>query len=104
MIDRPVTPGLGMSLMLCYICDMARGPSGRVIVEMEPSVKRALHARLVSEGRSLKEWFLECAEAYLYPPQQSLPLETGEQPAQGYAGAAGKGRKTTHKEKARRHE
>lgn len=57
---------------------MARGPSGRVVIEVEPSLKRALHAQLVSEGRSLKEWFLECAESYLDPPQQSLPLQLGE--------------------------
>lgn len=51
---------------------------------MEPILKRALHARLVSEGRSMKDWFLECAEAYLDPAQQSLPLELGEPPAPTY--------------------
>lgn len=70
--------------MSCYISDMARGPSGRIIVEMEPSLKRALHARLAAEGRSLKDWFLERAEAYLDPPQQSLSLQLGEPPSPTY--------------------
>ena len=73
-----------MCQMSCYICDMARGPSGRVIIEMEPSLKRALHARLVAEGRSLKDWFLECAESYLDPAQQSLPLHLSDTPRPTY--------------------
>lgn len=70
--------------MSCYICDMARGPSGRVIIEMEPTLKRALHARLVAEGRSLKDWFLECAESYLDPAQRSLPLKVSDVPRPAY--------------------
>lgn len=66
--------------MLCYIIYMARGPSGRVVVEMEPALKRALHARLVSEGRSLKDWFLECAASYLDNMQQSLPMQFSDAP------------------------
>ena len=75
-----------MCRMSCYIYDMARGPSGRIIVEMEPSLKRALHARLVAEGRSLKDWFLECAESYLDHAQQSLPLQIGDSPSPTYGG------------------
>ena len=63
---------------------MARGPSGRVIIEMEPALKRALHARLVADGRSLKDWFLECAEAYLGPAQRPLPLKIGDVPHPHY--------------------
>ena len=44
---------------------MARGPSGRVVVEASPELKRRLHSRLVANGRSLKDWFLEHANAYL---------------------------------------
>jgi hypothetical protein len=81
--------------MSCYILHMARGPSGRVIIEMEPTLKRALHARLVSEGRSLKDWFLECADAYLDPAQQTLPLELGEPPSPDYRPAERTKRKPT---------
>lgn len=75
-----------MCLRACYICDMARGPSGRIVVEMEPSLKRALHARLVAEGRSMKDWFLECAASYLDPAQQSLPQHINEPPGPTYGG------------------
>jgi hypothetical protein len=51
---------------------------------MEPAIKRALHARLVSEGRSLKDWFLECAESYLNPAQTTLRFEIREPPSPPY--------------------
>jgi len=79
--------------MSCYISDMARGPSGRVIIEMEPSVKRALHARLAAEGRSLKDWFLECAGSYLDPEQQDLPLRLAEPPSPPYGDKPTRGKK-----------
>ena len=63
---------------------MARGPSGRVIVEVEPALKRALHARLVVDGRSLKDWFLECAESYLDPARRPLPLQVRDVPHSAY--------------------
>jgi hypothetical protein len=53
---------------------MARGQSGRIVLEIDPTIKRAIHARLVAEGRSLKGWFLERVEEYLDPRQQVLPL------------------------------
>jgi hypothetical protein len=43
-------------------------------MEIDPHVKRALHGRLASEGRTLKSWFLEEVERYLNPEQQVLPL------------------------------
>lgn len=55
-----------------------------MIIEMEPALKRALHSRLVAEGRSLKDWFLECAESYLDPNQRSLPLQLGDVPSPTY--------------------
>ncbi len=54
---------------------VARGPSGRLVLEIDPALKRALHARVAAEGRSLKDWFLEQVERYLEQPvQQVLPL------------------------------
>jgi hypothetical protein len=41
------------------------GRSGRVVLEIDPEIKRRLYGRLTHEGRTLKEWFLERAEAYL---------------------------------------
>ncbi len=57
---------------------MARGDSGRIVLEVDPVLKRRLHARMATEGRSLKDWFLEQADRYLGPaqedPQQNLPF------------------------------
>jgi hypothetical protein len=41
------------------------GRSGRVVLEIDPEVKRRLYGKLAHEGRTLKAWFLERAEAYL---------------------------------------
>ena len=56
---------------------MAIGPSGRIVVDIDPLVKRALRARLAGDGRHLKEWFLECVDTYLNTradSDRSLPL------------------------------
>lgn len=44
---------------------MSIGTSGRIVIEVEPDVKRRLYALLASQGMSLKEWFLKSAEAYI---------------------------------------
>jgi len=51
---------------------MARGVSGRVVMEIEGDLKDRLYRRLQQEERTLKEWFVEQAEAYLRrnPPGQ----------------------------------
>lgn len=59
---------------------MARGQSGRLVLEIDPRLKRQLHARVAAEGRSLKDWFLEHAERYLQREQQALPFEESRPP------------------------
>jgi hypothetical protein len=54
---------------------MARGNSGRLVFEIDPAIKRQLHARAAAEGRTLKDWFLEQAERYLRNQQRSLPFD-----------------------------
>lgn len=44
---------------------MSRGPSGRIVVEVEPVLKKRLYAALSLDGATLKDWFRERAEAYL---------------------------------------
>ena len=51
-----------------------RGKSGRLVLEIDPTTKRRLYAKLASDGRTLKEWFLERAEAYL-EGDESVQLE-----------------------------
>ncbi len=44
---------------------MSIGSSGRIVIGVEPSVKRLLYAALAKEGSTLKDWFLKNADAYL---------------------------------------
>lgn len=49
--------------------------SGRVVVDIDPHLKRALHAALTTDGRSLKEWFVQQAYEYLDARRQNqLPV------------------------------
>ncbi|RMX06594.1 hypothetical protein D8I35_08750 [Corticibacter populi] len=44
---------------------MSIGSSGRIVIEVDPDVKRELYAALVRDGSTLKEWFLRNAQVYL---------------------------------------
>lgn len=44
---------------------MSIGNSGRIVIEVDPGVKRHLYAALTRDGMSLKEWFLRNAQTYL---------------------------------------
>lgn len=50
---------------LCDICYMARGRSGRVVIEVDPALKRDLYVALATEEATLKDWFIQQAQAYL---------------------------------------
>jgi hypothetical protein len=55
---------------------MSIGNSGRVVVEVDPELKKALHATLVRDGLTLKEWFVKSAETYLtHTSQLTLGFE-----------------------------
>ena len=73
---------------------MARGPSGRLVIEVDPAVKRDLHSALAADGLTLKDWFLQHVTQYIaernqhalpgianfIPAQQSPVLRAAEQP------------------------
>lgn len=54
---------------------MARGGSGRIVVDIEPDLKRRLHSALAMDGSTLKDWFIQCAQSYL----QDKALGSSEQ-------------------------
>lgn len=60
--------------MLCALCNMAvamaRGESGRIVVEVEPDLKAALYVALAKEGLTLKAWFIREAEGFVGSLQQ----------------------------------
>lgn len=49
---------------------MAVGKSGRIVLEIEPELKRRLYSRLVLEQKSLKAWFTSKAEEYIDTQQE----------------------------------
>jgi hypothetical protein len=44
---------------------MPRGPSGRIVVEVEQELKGRLHATLALDGLTMKDWFVERATDYV---------------------------------------
>lgn len=54
---------------------MAQGKSGRVVLEIDPGLKRRLHAELSFAGVSMKEWFIQQANQFLSAPEQECVNE-----------------------------
>ena len=44
---------------------MPRGPSGRMVVEIDPALKTTLYVALNEDGLTLKSWLLYQMAAYL---------------------------------------
>jgi hypothetical protein len=44
---------------------MSVGSSGRIVIELNPELKRLLYATLEKEGITLKDWFIRNASSYL---------------------------------------
>ena len=58
--------------VMCVILhgEMAIGDSGRIVLEVEPLLKRRLYSALQLERMSLKDWFIARAEEYVQSQQQ----------------------------------
>lgn len=66
-----------------WVQGMSIGNSGRIVIEIEPELKKELHSVLKLEGTNLKSWFLENVEQLLSEKgQQSLPLDDKKQTAE----------------------
>lgn len=53
---------------------MARGPSGRFVIVLEPKIKNDLYSALSADGLDLKEWFQQQINTYLAERSQpNLP-------------------------------
>lgn len=53
---------------------MARGKSGRIVLEIDPEFKKKLYLELAKNDLTLKDWFLESAEDYINSFDQSLQV------------------------------
>lgn len=52
---------------------MSIGSSGRVVVELDPELKRQLYSALAARGMSLKEWLMLNAKQFLCEPGKNPP-------------------------------
>jgi predicted thioredoxin/glutaredoxin len=53
-----------MCVMLYYIA-MARGKSGRIVIEIDPKAKSDIYACLAMDNMTMKEWFEDSVDRYL---------------------------------------
>ena len=44
---------------------MSKSESGRVVIEIDPELKRYLYSALALDQQTLKEWFVNNAERYI---------------------------------------
>lgn len=44
---------------------LPKAESGRVVVDIDPALKRRLYSVLAMESSTLKEWFIRSAEHYI---------------------------------------
>ncbi len=51
---------------------MSRGPSGRMVVEVTPELKRRLYETLDREGLTLRDWLIGQAEQYIAEHRRSV--------------------------------
>jgi hypothetical protein len=49
---------------------MARGQSGRIVLEVDVGLKNALYARLEEDKSTLRTWFMTRAEEYIDSPSK----------------------------------
>lgn len=58
---------------------MAKGSSGRIVIEIDPGLKQELYDALEKEDLKLKQWFLKNVETYLQDRSQLSLLLMDEQ-------------------------
>ncbi|EKO3591694.1 hypothetical protein P0F03_002373 [Vibrio metschnikovii] len=39
-----------------------KGESGRIVLEIDPKVKKQLYSKINRDGKTMKDWFLQKAE------------------------------------------
>lgn len=49
---------------------MARGKSGRIVLEIDPNLKKNLYLALEKNEQTLREWFVSEVEKFIFSQQQ----------------------------------
>ena len=57
---------------------MARGKSGRVVLEIDPELKCQIYATLENKQKTMKEWFVKEAKGLIYGDKQLSLFETSD--------------------------
>jgi len=57
---------------------MARGNSGRIVLEIDPKTKNALYGAVTADGLTLKSWFLRNVDSYLADGEAGRELRVAE--------------------------
>ncbi|GFO77754.1 hypothetical protein BPLS_P6386 [Bathymodiolus platifrons methanotrophic gill symbiont] len=52
---------------------MSIGKSGRIVIEIDPDLKKKLYSELTLQGLSLKDWFLMSTNNYLTSKNNITP-------------------------------
>lgn len=51
---------------------MAKSESGRIVLEIEPELKKSLYSILAMEQKTLKEWFVDKAQKHICEKKSEL--------------------------------
>ncbi len=57
---------------------MARGKSGRIVLEIDPELKRQLYTTLENRQQTMKEWFIREAEGLVCSGKQPSLFDVPE--------------------------
>jgi hypothetical protein len=66
---------------------MARGNSGRIVLEVDPILKAEVYSALARDGLTLRAWFIREAQRYLSDRYQPA-LFAAERPSREYGASA----------------
>jgi len=83
---------------------MARGDSGRIVLEIDPAEKQELYNAVTRDGMTLKDWFLRQATDYLRERGQGQLFGASAlaESAVPYRAGAARDGKTREKRKSKR--
>lgn len=69
---------------------MAIGKSGRIVLEVDPALKKALYVALMARETTMKDWFIDQATSYITEMEQPNLFDASvAEPDFGYASRRG---------------
>jgi len=54
---------------------MAKGESGRIVLEVDSTLKKQLYSMLALDEKTLKDWFIEQAQTYISQKKKDISDE-----------------------------